>query len=184
MTHIDGRDRPRPERRVAVRRIRPHEGAAYREIRMRALDDAPAAFGTTYAQAAARDDRWWSDRARTTAAGGSDAIFFAELGGELRGLVGGTRSASGRVELISMWVDPASRGLAIGGRLIDAVANWAGAERAAGADVLYLWVTRGNTPAIALYERHGFSLTGVRQPHPSRSGSWELEMRMMLIDRR
>lgn len=56
-----------------------------------------------------------------------------------------------------MWVAPAARGHRVG----EAVADWA-----PGRDV-HLWVTEGNLPARALYERCGFAVTQERQPLPS-----------------
>ncbi|MFF4531744.1 GNAT family N-acetyltransferase [Streptomyces sp. NPDC001407] len=66
--------------------------------------------------------------------------------------------AEGFVELISMWVSPAARGKGVGDCLIREVARWA-AER--GATSLRLSVMPDNKRAAALYERHGFTDTGV-----------------------
>ena len=54
---------------------------------------------------------------------------------------------------------------------MDAVVAWAGD------DPVELWVTRGNDPAIALYERCGFSLTDEVQPLPSDPCKDEIRMR-------
>ena len=56
-------------------------------------------------------------------------------------------------------------------KLVDAVVEWAGD------DPVELWVTRGNDPAIALYERCGFSLTDEVQPLPSDPCKDEIRMR-------
>jgi ribosomal protein S18 acetylase RimI-like enzyme len=66
--------------------------------------------------------------------------------------------AEGSVELISMWVSPVARGRGVGDCLIREVERWA-AQR--GATSLRLSVMPDNIRAAALYERHGFTDTGV-----------------------
>jgi ribosomal protein S18 acetylase RimI-like enzyme len=62
-----------------------------------------------------------------------------------------------------MWVDPAQRGRGLGGRLVDAVVEWAAAN---GAGTVVLSVKRANAAAIALYERCGFVRTTGGPPAP------------------
>ena len=62
---------------VEVRRVRADEWEALRETRLRALADAPDAFGTTHAEARAHPEQWWRDRAERTAAGDAQAMFLA-----------------------------------------------------------------------------------------------------------
>ena len=159
-------------RDVVVRRVDTADVDLYRDLRLRALADAPAAFGTTLAEAEARPLAWWKQRVAGAAAATEDVIFVAEEAAVPCGLVAG-HIQSNSVELTSMWVDPASRGHGLGKCLIDAVAGWATARRA---DRLTLWVTEGNTHAIALYEANGFSFTGVAEPHPSQPDLRELAM--------
>jgi ribosomal protein S18 acetylase RimI-like enzyme len=63
-----------------------------------------------------------------------------------------------------MWVTPETRGTGVARLLVDAVVMWA---RERYVRHLGLWVTEGNDPARALYEKSGFSFTGERQPLPS-----------------
>lgn len=58
-----------------------------------------------------------------------------------------------RVELISMWVDPAVRGQGVARMLIDAIARWSAAS---GATTLELSVMPDNDVARRAYERAGF----------------------------
>ena len=140
---------------MVVRRIRADEGRALREIRLGALRDAPEAFGSSLAREEPLTDVEWDERARQSAEGEERAAFAAERGGRWIGLVGGFRPHPGspRVELISMWTDPAERGRGVGRALVDAVVDHA---RATGASQVYLWVMRGNPAALALYEACGF----------------------------
>ncbi len=84
-----------------------------------------------------------------------------------------SEEADDAVDLVSMWVDPSARGRRVGERLIDAVAAWA---REQGAARLRLWVTEGNRPARALYERCGFRPTGEHQPLPHDATVTEIAM--------
>lgn len=63
-----------------------------------------------------------------------------------------------------MRVDTRHRGEGIGGALVDAVIEWA---KEAGYSELLLDVADNKTPAIALYERKGFSRTGIKGALPS-----------------
>lgn len=158
---------------MAIRRVRADEWDAYREVRLRALLDAPTAFGTSHADAAARPVEWWQGRTRTLAASATDALFVDDDAGRFSGLFGAVIEEPGAT-LISMWVDPAKRGTGAGEALMEATRGWA-VER--GACTVELWVTDGNAHAIALYERCGFVFTGATQPHPSQPDLRELAMR-------
>ena len=140
---------------VTVRRVRADEGLRLREIRLAALADAPAAFTTTLEQMVDQPVAFWTDRVTTNSAGDDAATFLAEVDGEWVGMVAGWREDPDQpwVELVSMWVAPSARGTGAGRALVERVVEWAsdiGIER------VELWVTRGNDPAIALYERCGF----------------------------
>jgi ribosomal protein S18 acetylase RimI-like enzyme len=62
----------------------------------------------------------------------------------------------GVVELVSMWIAPAGRGLGIGDQLMTQVEQWA---REDAAHTLKLSVVAGNEKAHALYLRSGFADT-------------------------
>lgn len=167
---------------VAIRRMRAGEGLRFRAIRVRALTEAPTAFGSTLDELRARPDAWWQRRAATNAAGEAAVMFVAERDGAWLGLAGGLfeEEAPGEAELISMWLDPAVRGRGVGARLVDAVVQWA---RERGAARLRLWVTEGNEPAVALYRRSGFAFTGERSPHPWHAQLHEAAMLRDLAER-
>ncbi len=163
---------------IQIRRIRADEGLRLREIRLRALAEAPMAFGSTLSETERLPDAAWQERASAAAAGQQRSLFVAEDGDRWLGLAGGViddETPPGEFELVSMWVDPAARGSGLGRRLVDAVAEWA---RAGGATRLRLWVTEGNAPAIALYARCGFSMTGETLPH-----GWHPTLRELLMTR-
>jgi GNAT superfamily N-acetyltransferase len=135
---------------------------ALRDIRLEALRDAPAAFGSVYEQEVLRGEADWRDR---IARGGTFLAFLPEAGAaEPAGLIGGYQQDPVTVELVSMYVRPRARGRGVGAALVASVINWA---RDRNATHVRLWVTETNAPARALYERCGFALTGERQPVPS-----------------
>ena len=135
------------------KRLAAHEGLRLRTIRLRALAEAPDAFGSTHDEAAARPLDSWAAQLRKI------ATFVAVVDGEDVGLVRGARddSQADAAWLISMWVAPEVRGRGVGEALIDAVVEWA---RASGARRLLLDVGDHNQPAIALYARMGFEPNG------------------------
>ena len=130
----------------------------WRELRQKALAEAPYAFGATLAAwqgAGDREDRW---RARLEIPGAHNVV--AVVDGLPAGMASGVpvEQPEDSVELISMWVSPAARGRGVGDSLIREVERWAVEQ---GAKSLRLSVMPDNTRAAALYDRHGFTNTGV-----------------------
>lgn len=145
---------------MQVRRLKPDEWAAFREIRLRALAEAPDAFGGTLADESTKSDEHW----QTTADPPDGAIFVVDGEAGLVAMVmAGPAPAdfAGAAALFSMWVDPSVRRSGLGIALIDAVKAWAVEH---GYSMLGLGVTTTNEPAIALYRRLGFADTGDRFP--------------------
>jgi GNAT superfamily N-acetyltransferase len=158
--------------------LTPADWAAYRELRLAALADAPSAFGSTLARERSLTPEEWRERLRrrsTFAARVPRGHLAARVPYGHVGMAAGIEGEEpGHAELVGMWVHPQWRGKGVGDLLVDAVVAWAGAS---GHDALTLWVSVGNDRAEALYARHGFVRTGASQPireeDPSRL---ELEM--------
>ena len=145
---------------MEIQRLSGAEGSRLRHIRLRALTDAPDAFGAVYAEAAARPMDSWAQQLDDI------ATFVAVRDGEDVGLVRCARDEqrSDTAWLISMWVAPEARGLGVGDALVDAVIEHA---RTSGAARLVLDVADENQPAIALYARKGFESNGVTGSLPA-----------------
>ncbi len=162
--------------RVSVRQVGPVDWAVVRDLRLRALQDAPAAFESTYEGERGRsEDEWraWLNRP-------TGVTVVASLNGQPAGLAGGYVEEAGHVELVSMWVAPFARGSGVAGALVDEVVNWA---RLQAAPEVRLWVTRGNDVAERLYSRHGFVRSGQVQPlPPGHPCVDEIGMRLALSD--
>ena len=148
---------------VEVRRIRPDEWPRQRALRLRALADAPMAFGSTLADESAFADEIWVRRAAAGAAGRERVTFAAEREQRWVGLATGLAAAPERPapEVVGMFVEPGARGCGVVEALLDAIVGWA---RDGGGARLCLWVTSTNTAAIRAYTRYGFRLTGETQP--------------------
>jgi GNAT superfamily N-acetyltransferase len=134
-----------------IRPLKADEWQLLRDIRLRALADAPSAFAATLEQARAFRDDEWRRRARGWRAVG-DVTFVCEGDGMVVGVRAGDDCWLG-----AMWVAPERRREGIGLGLVNAVIEWA---RSWGAKRVLLGVAEGNRPAAALYERLGFVQTG------------------------
>ena len=161
---------------ISIRRIRSGEGSTLREVRLAALLDTPSAFGRSHDEETQFPAEEWEQRASAWSEGVVGATFFAERadgdGAAVVGLVGAHRPGDGTVELVSMWSAPEARGAGVGRALVQAVLEWAGDDQ------VWLWVTRGNDPALRLYQRCGFVTTGDFQPLPSDPCKDEIRMCM------
>ena len=166
--------------RMRIRRLAADEWARLREVRLRALADAPTAFGSTLAQERARPEEFWRERALRGSLGIESVNFVADDGGErLRGLTTGVHESPTHehVHLYAMWVDPLARRSGVGRALVDAVCEWA---RERGAKRVRLGVTVTNEAAIRLYESCGFVATGRTEPLPHTPSLLEHEMERVL----
>jgi GNAT superfamily N-acetyltransferase len=159
-----------------VRTFAPHEWRTYRDLRLRALQESPDAFGSTYAWEVVHSDERWAERL-----GRADPRWNLPLVAELDGTpIGLTWGRIQEVEptvvhVYQVWVAPEHRGLGAGRLLIEAVIEWA---KRSNIETVILNVTCGDTPARRLYERVGFEAFG--DPIPLREGSAILEQGMRL----
>jgi ribosomal protein S18 acetylase RimI-like enzyme len=145
---------------LTVRRVTADDVDLMRDMRLRALQDAPLAFGSTYAREAAFDRAVWEQRVRANAAGERSVGFVADPSAGMA--VGAIDEREPDVaHLYGMWVAPEARRTGTGRALVDAVIAWA-AER--GARLLTTSVEVSNAAATALYAAAGFADTGRREP--------------------
>jgi ribosomal protein S18 acetylase RimI-like enzyme len=156
---------------LTVRPALTSEWARLRDIRLRALADAPQAFGSTLAVERQLPAETWKRRAlasdRRTMLAATDGNLWA-------GFAGWVLEEDGIGQLVSMWVEPAWRRRGVASALVGAVVE---RHLRSGASELRLWVSVPNLAARRCYEANGFSLTGRTQPLPSDPKLEELEMR-------
>ncbi|MBE9926310.1 GNAT family N-acetyltransferase [Cellulosimicrobium cellulans] len=172
---------------TTVARVRPDDWRELRDVRLRALADAPSAFGSTLAREAAFPDDVWRERAaqgrtllaRTVPDDGRLADGDPAGGDRSPGPVVGIAAVvpspddATVAELVSVWVEPGARGSGVAESLLARAEDLAADL---GARTLALWVTATNAPALRLYERAGFVPTGETQPLPSDPRLVELRM--------
>ncbi len=139
-----------------LRRVTTDDWALLRDVRLRALADAPDAFGSTLAQARETTDDGWRQRA----ANGGLTLIALDDGAPVA--MGGALAWDDRPTAFvwGMWTDPAARGRGVGAQLLDALVAWCRASY----DEVRLHVTEGNDGARRLYTSRGFEPTGTWEP--------------------
>jgi GNAT superfamily N-acetyltransferase len=148
---------------MEVRQARAADWEALRELRLRALADAPDAFASTLQKEAAFPEQVWRQRAEGGA--GSVSFIACEDGAGIGvAAIFAVADAPGRMHLVGMWVDPRHRRRGVAKVLVEQAVRWAEERRAT---EVILWVADHNVPARTLYQRVGFRPTGERQPLPS-----------------
>jgi ribosomal protein S18 acetylase RimI-like enzyme len=160
--------------KIAIEPITALNTFLFKAVRFRALQDAPHAFGSTYAKESQLTDSDWNERAERWN-GESGVGFIAMDQGTACGIAGSflDQNDPTRAHLISMWTAPTHRQRGIGRLLVNDVLSWA---RGRNARILQLMVTSNNEPAIRFYQRLGFTRTGRTEPHPNDPAVIEYEM--------
>ena len=159
---------------VSIEPITRQNALVFKTARLRALQDAPTAFGSTYAQTAQLTDEDWLRRADQW--NGESSMSCLAMDADVPcGIVGCflDREDSSRAHLVSVWVAPTHRRAGVGRDLVHAVLDWA---RTNGVGDVCLTVTCNNDAAIGFYRRLGFSFTGGTEPYPNDPDLFEYEM--------
>lgn len=147
---------------MEVRRLQLGEWTVLRDLRLRALADAPYAFSSPLERERRFTRANWEQRA---GAEDNSAVFVAFDGDRPVAMAGGFFPTPDHTAATvwGMWAEPDVRGAGLGRRLLEAVAEYA---REHGARRLDLAVT--DTPhaqrAAALYRAAGFVPSGVDEP--------------------
>ena len=168
---------------LSVRPIAADDWRAYRAIRLRALQETPSAFGSSWSQEATWGDEVWMARAQASASGEAGRGFFAvdhevDHHDAICGLVWCMLAPADptTAHIYSMWVAPTARGRGAGKVLLTQCIDWA---RQAGARQVRLSVAAGNSLALRLYLALGFAPLG--QTEPLRAGA-ELSPQDMVLN--
>jgi ribosomal protein S18 acetylase RimI-like enzyme len=111
-----------------IRQIQKEDWQRLRDVRLRALAQAPEAYLETHANASSFPDDVWMERATPDDEGCS---FVVERDGRFDGLVSCfTAGDLGSVFLVAMWVAPELRGTGVASELVQQVVDWARDHRA------------------------------------------------------
>jgi len=160
---------------TTVTRLGEDDWRRWREVRLTALTDSPAAFGSAVEDERAIAEDGWREQVRNA------AVFVATAGDEVAGAVAGLyRDSAEDRGLGAMWVAPQWRGHGVAGLLVAAIADW---SRSGDAIRVGLWVPDDNTRASRFYERQGFRMTGNRRSFPGDPDRQVSEMSLALARR-
>lgn len=150
----------------------------FKTVRLRALEESPSAFGSTYAREAQFDDEDWLARAMRW--NGDHGIgYLAVANGVGCGIAGALLDPAdeSRADLVSMWTASTHRRLGVGKLLVEAVMAWA---RQREVRTLRLMVVANNEAAIRFYQGLEFAMTGHTEPYPNDPALIEYEMEKFL----
>jgi GNAT superfamily N-acetyltransferase len=169
MTQDSGGPRPAV---VTVTRLGEDNWRRWREVRLAALADSPASFGSAVEDERVIAEDGWRELVRDA------AVFVATAGDGVAGAVAGLyRDSAEDRGLGAMWVTPQWRGRGVAGMLVAAVAAW---SRSGNAVRVGLWVPDDNARARRFYEREGFRVTGKRRSFPGDPDRYISEMSLAL----
>jgi putative acetyltransferase len=132
---------------IEVRLVEERDVPAVLEL----VADVLGEFGLEFGKGSPTDDQLRQLPASYADHGG--AFWVTLRDGELLGTAGVFPVGDRMYELRKMYLRPASRGLGLGTRLLDAAVDW---TRARGGTHLVLDTIEEMTRAIAFYEAHGF----------------------------
>ena len=166
---------------IVVKPITRSNAFMFKTVRLRALQEAPYAFGSTYEKESQFPDSEWI--ARAEGMNGERGIGSLAMDGEDGcGIVGSflDQDDPGRAHVVSMWTASTHRQQGIGRLLITEVTTWARRRKV---HTLRLMVTSNNPGAIRFYEQLGFVRTGRIEPYPNDPAVVEYEMTKAILKR-
>jgi RimJ/RimL family protein N-acetyltransferase len=144
---------------IIIRHATPADVDSFRELRLEALKNHPTAFGADYDETAARPNEHWQQRMEIEK--DQEALFFAEVEGQLVGMTGIFRGSSKKnlhkATVGGVYVKPEWRGHHISESMIRRCLGWAKEQEIV---IVYLGVMTTNQPAIRCYECCGFTIYG------------------------
>jgi RimJ/RimL family protein N-acetyltransferase len=145
---------------MLIRKMVKADAAAYRDLRLRALQLHPEAYGSSYEESVERDIEFFRERIPEPES--FDAIFAAEETGQLVGMVSFVRDTPQKMKHIGniygVYVEAAVRGKGIGRLLMQHTIDHA--RQISGLRQLALNVVTTNATALKLYESLGFKIWG------------------------
>jgi ribosomal protein S18 acetylase RimI-like enzyme len=157
-----------------IRRLTPSDAAAFRAVRLAALELAPEAFATQLEAEAARPLAHFAAIVRDA------AVFAAEHEGALVAIArltpGKPPKETHKAAINGFFVRPGHRGRGIAGALMAALIEAAREKY----EHLTLGVVAENDAAIRLYRRFGFVEFG-REPRARKSGAAYQDLVMMWL---
>lgn len=117
---------------LSIRAITANDWQTYKTLRLQSLQDAPNAFGSTYAEEVERSDEAWATRVQNALGSQKAQIFFALIDDQACGLVWCKLldDKETAVALYQMWVALQALRCGAGSALIEAAIAWASSKAA------------------------------------------------------
>lgn len=149
---------------IAIRRIGITEVDVFKQVRLTALQDAPDAFGTRYADALQRSAAFWKEQVEASAQGHQRATFMAYVDEQAVGMAALYCQPvdPSTAEMLQVWIAPAYRSQGIADKLVGVLLNWGQQQ---GVKTALATIKVDNLRALRFYKRLGFNLhTPAYQP--------------------
>lgn len=160
-----------------IRKLTEADGDALWTLRLRALTDNPEAFAATYEETLAAGKERLMEGLHQ-----EQAFYLGAFEAGLMGVVyfrrdeGRKNRHKGRI--LSMYVQPESRGQGVGRALLQEVI--AQAKQLGGVEQLHLMVITSNVAARSLYRSMGFEVYGIMRRAMKMDGQyWDEEMMVL-----
>ena len=165
---------------MKIRRLNPLDAEAYLSTRLKALQNNPEAFGSSYEE---EKDQPVEKYIRRFQSNESTITIGAFVDEQLVGVVTLFRESLAKLQhranIVAMYVSPEQRGLGFGKSLmveaIQVANDWAGVEQ------VYLTVVTTNKPAKKLYASLGFEVFGTEKKALKVSDTYFDEEHMVLF---
>ena len=165
---------------VKIITLDPERWAEAKALRLQALERVPEAFGATYQEDAALSDDVWRRRLEAAQNGTGPLALYAELDGQLVGMMGGMRSHREKLAhtavVWGVYVAEEARGRGVGSMLM---AHLLDAFKEMGVEKTSLTVNPMMTSAVALYEKFGFEKRMVMEKEMKAGGVYYDEVWMV-----
>jgi len=154
---------------ITVRQLKPEEWALYKELRLRALQADPLAFGSSHAREEGYADSEWQQRLSRP----DGAVFGVFLEGAPVGMTGIAvkKDEPGKARLWGTWLEKALRGQGLSRRLYAARLEWARARQGISCIEISHWKSNPVSGKAALgsgfvftHEEEALSSSGRREP--------------------
>ncbi len=162
-----------------IERIAASQWQLLKELRCRALEDAPYAFSGTLEEAKKRSDEDWAAWAENCSNNPKAITFIACYDDKPCGMMGCriVGEENEIAELLAVWVAPECRRLKVGQGLLEVTKQWA---IESSVQVLHIWVAEQNASAISFYKAAGGQVTGQRQTFKSDTTQEEILLKLQL----
>lgn len=165
---------------IEIRKLAPaDDAAAWRALRLEALQSHPTAYAENFAEACQHDLAWFRDR--MPAPDAANAIFGVFEHGWLAGSAGFAVQTFAHLRhkgvMWGVYLQPAVRGRGIGDALVGCLIRYARAHVA----ILQAAVAADNGAAAALYRRAGFKAYG-RERRALRVDGRDIDEELLALD--